>query len=116
MTSLPILQQDKSTQLTTNPFIANEQKERELQLIESEANNIIATTAKNNTIKEMSLKDINTKISTSFIGFLDDLFIKPNDTPWIQYISEILQKDERYTYIGILLILIGFYFLLARSN
>lgn len=111
----PILQQDKSS-ITTNPFIPNEQKERELEILEKQANTILANQAKQDSIKEMTLKDINTKIASSVIGFFDDLYIKPENMTWKEYLPTILQKEERYTYIGILFILIGVYLLLAKSK
>jgi hypothetical protein len=112
----PILQQDKSSIVTSNPLIPNEQKEREIIVtdISNTANNNNANAK--NTVKNMSIQDINKKIGTSVIGFFDDLFLKPENVPWKEYLPTILQKDERYTYIGILCILIGFYLLLARSN
>jgi hypothetical protein len=109
----PILQQDKSSMVTSNPLIPNEQKEREIIVTDSNSN---INTSNKTTVKNMSIQDINKKIGSSVIGFFDDLFLKPENVPWKEYLPTILQKDERYTYIGILCILIGFYLLLARSN
>jgi hypothetical protein len=107
----PILQQDKSSIVTTNPLIHNKQLERELQE-ENQATN----KSNSNSIKEMSLQDINNKIASSVIGLFDDLYMKPENMTWKEYLPIILQKEERYTYIGILLIFIGVYLLLARSK
>lgn len=108
---VPILQQERSS-ITTNPFIPNEQKTLELETLDKEANKIIEEAwvkSKSNSIKNLSLNDINQNVSSSFIGLIDDLFTKPKETPWKEYIVEIFNKDQRFTYIGILFILIAVY-------
>ena len=113
---VPILQQERS-QIITNPFIPNVQKEKELETIDKQANDIIEQAYnknKTNSIANLSVSDINKNLSQSVIGFLDDLFLKPQDVPWKTYLPMILQKDQRYTYIGILFIIIAFYMLLIH--
>lgn len=108
---IPILQQERSS-IITNPFIPNEQKTLELETLDKEANKIMEDAwikNKSNSIINLSLTDINRNISSSFIGLMDDLFKKPKDIPWKEYIVEIFNKDQRYTYIGILFILIAIY-------
>lgn len=113
----PILQQDRSN-IVTNPFIPNDQKEKELQTINKEANDIIEreyNKNKTSSILNQPIKDINKNIAGSVIGILDDLFNKPDDTEWTAYIQTILQKDQRYAYIGILFILIAVYSLIVYN-
>jgi hypothetical protein len=113
----PILQQDRSN-IVTNPFIPNVQKERELETINKEASDIIEkeyNKNKTSSILNQPIKDINKNIAGSIIGILDDLFNKPDDTDWTSYIQTILQKDQRYAYIGILFILIAVYSLIVYS-
>ena len=113
---VPILQQEKSN-ITTNPFIPNEQKIKELEIIDKKANKIIEdayNTNKTTSISNLSIKDIIINISDSVIGLLDDLFVKPENIDWPNYISSILQKNQRYTYIGILFLIIAFYMLLVH--
>jgi hypothetical protein len=113
----PILQQDRSN-IVTNPFIPNVQKERELETINKEASDIIEkeyNKNKTSSILNQPIKDINKNIAGSVIGILDDLFNKPDDTDWTSYIQTILQKDQRYAYIGILFILIAVYSLIVYS-
>lgn len=113
---VPILQQERSS-IITNPFIPNEQKTSELQILDTEANKIMEDAwikNKNNSIKNLSINNINQNVSSSFIGLMDDLFMKPKDKPWREYIVEIFSKDQRYTYIGILFILIAIYTLLSN--
>jgi hypothetical protein len=112
---VPILQQERSS-ITTNPFIPNEQKEMELRMMDVEANKIIEEAYKKNkttSISYLSIQDINKNISSSTIGVLDDLFKKPPHVPWSDYLLNIIQKDQRYTYIGVLLILIAIYMLIV---
>jgi hypothetical protein len=112
---VPILQQEKSN-ITTNPFIPNEQKIKELEIIDKEANKIIEDAYNKNktsSISNLSIKDIITNISDSVIGLLDDLFSKPENINWKDYLSSILQKNQRYTYLGILFLIIAFYMLLV---
>jgi hypothetical protein len=113
---VPILQQEKSN-ITTNPFIPNDQKIKELEILDQEANKIIEDAYNKNkttSISNLSIKDIITNIADSVIGFIDDLLSKPVDIPWKDYISSILQKNQRYTYIGILFLIIAFYMLLVH--
>ena len=113
---VPILQQEKSN-ITTNPFIPNDQKIKELEIIDERANKIIEEAYNKNkttSISNLSIKDIITNISDSVIGILDDLFLKPENINWKDYISIILKKNQRYTYIGVLFLIIAFYMLLTH--
>lgn len=104
-----ILQQNPSS-ITTNPFIPSEQRYIELQSIENDANKIIEDhyiKNKTTSIKYKTLQEINENISNSIIGIIDDLFKKPETTGWGVYIIEIFTKEQRYAYIGILLIIIS---------
>jgi len=115
---IPILQQERS-QITTNPFIPNEQQTFELEQLDTKANQIIEETYnknKTNSIANLNLRDISKNISSSFIGILDDIFNKPEDIKWIDYIFFIFQKDQRYAYIGIVLLMIAFYMMIIRDN
>jgi hypothetical protein len=98
-----ILQQEKS-KITTNPFIPNEQKIREFEIIDKEANEIIKKAHDKNNIYNVSISEINSRISKSTIGFFNDLFLKPEKENWIEYLQLILLKEERYTYLGFVLI------------
>jgi len=106
---IPILQQPKSS-ITTNPFIPNEVKQMELEMIDQEANKIIQEQYRQSQasgIGNMSLKQLGQNISISYVGILDDLFVKPTNKSWDIYIFEIIQKDGRYGYLGILFIIIA---------
>ena len=66
----PILQQERS-QITTNPFIPNEQRILELEQLDKSANQIIEESYnknKTNSIANLNLRDISKNISSSFIG------------------------------------------------
>lgn len=115
---VPVLQQDKS-KITTNPFIPNQQREKELAVIQNDANKIIAEQYNKNTtssIKHQTLAEINVNIGKSLSGIFDDLFRKPTDTTWLAHLSNIFQKDQRYTYVGILCIFIAIVFILIQSD
>lgn len=96
MVSLPfenptnILSQTKSD-ITTNPFV-------------------IPAKIDNKTVPQ-----INSQVSISFIGFLDDLFNKPDDQTWINYLIIIIKKEERYNYFAVLLFFIALYILLIKN-
>lgn len=105
----PILQQEKSF-IVTNPFIPQKQQEKELQVIEKSANSIVENAYQQNqtsSIANVSLKNLTKNSSKAISGFFDDLFVKPQGTPWIKYLSHILFKDQRYAYIGFVLIFIA---------
>lgn len=87
-----ILTQTKSD-ITTNPFIKP---------------------VENDMPVNKSLNEINTNVSITFMGFLDDLFNKPDNQSWPSYLVEIIRKDERYNYFGILLFFISLYILLIK--
>jgi hypothetical protein len=114
--AVPILKQERS-QITTNPFIPNSQKIKELEELDKDAAEIIETEYNKNkttSIYNLSIKEINKNVSSSVIGLLDDLFKKPKDIPWRLYIQMIIQKDQRYTYIGVLFIIVAIYMLLVK--
>lgn len=114
---IPILEQERS-KITTNPFIPNEQRIIELEDLDKQANLIIEeqyNRNKTNSIANLTISDINKNISSSFIGFFNDLFTKPSDMPWRIYIPMILERDQRYTYLGVLLIFIAVYMLAVRK-
>jgi len=112
----PILQQERS-QITTNPFIPNEQRILELEQLDKSANQIIEESYnknKTNSIANLNLRDISKNISSSFIGISEDLFNKPEDVKWVDYIFLIFQKDQRYAYIGVVLLMIAFYMMIIK--
>jgi len=86
---VPILQQPPSN-MTTNIFIPKNDQD-------------IVTVERENA-DDLSM---NEQISNSFIGFLNDLYNKPEDINWSTYLIQILKKNNRYTYFGILLIIIA---------
>ena len=99
-----ILAMERSN-ITTNPFIPNKQKIKEFEMIDNMANEIIKKAYEKNDIYNYSINDISKKISSSFIGFLDELFIKPPNENWFEYLQVILLKEDRYVYFGFVLIL-----------
>lgn len=84
---IPILQQE-SSKITTNTLIPK------LSTIE------IKSPPLNNPIQIEYL----TKISSSFIDFFNDSFVKREDVSWITHLQTITFKNNRYYYIGIFLI------------
>ena len=85
---VPILQQQKA-QMTTNPFIRSVEQVNETE-----------------TEKIPSNPKINSQLSISIIGFMDDCLNKPDDIEWKHYAPIILHKENRFTYIFILVLFI----------
>jgi len=110
----PILLQERS-KITTNPFIPNEQREIELSMLDKRSNDILIKKNQQSKFTNLSIQQINANISKSVIELMDDLFMKPESESWIDYIKEIMQKDDRYSYIGILLILIAVYMIIVYN-
>ncbi len=102
---IPILQQ-KPSSITTNTLIpVNFQPQlQESQIQESRIQET----------QEYQV-NINQQISSDFIEFFNNMFEKPNDTPWPKYIIDIISKKKRYTYIGLFFILIAIYMLIIRN-
>lgn len=111
---IPILKQDASA-INTNPFIPNEQRERELTIIQSQANKIVEDAYKQNktsSITNLTLQQIGNNISGSFTGLIYDLVNKPSDKSWLPYIEESVTKEQRYTYFGIVMVILALYMLI----
>jgi hypothetical protein len=98
-----ILSQDKS-KITTNPFIPNEQKIKEITEIQKDSNRILKAANKKTNLLDTSINELIDKISKSFLDFLEDVFKKPNDMTYLNYIQVILLKEDRYIYLGFILI------------
>lgn len=92
-----VLSQQKSD-ITTNPYIISTKsiKEEEQQHVNPK------------------FSEINSNLSYSVLGLFDDLFVKPDNEYWKDYIPMILSKDDRYNYLGVFLLLIAFYILLIK--
>ena len=103
----PILKQQKSALVTTNPLIKN--SSQDTVQVTSDTNEMFSRMG----IADKSLRDINTNVSDSVIGFMDDLFNKPHDVPWRHYTFLILKRDNRYSYFGVLFIFIAIFILLT---
>ena len=105
---IPILQQ-KPSSITTNTLIpVNFQP----QIQETQESQIQETQIQETQEYQVN---INQQISSDFIEFFNNMFEKPNDTPWPKYIIEIISKKKRYTYIGLFFILIAIYMLIIRN-
>ena len=53
-------------------------------------------------------------MANSIVNAFNELFQKPKDISIFEYIPIVLKKDERYGYIGILLICIAIFYLLTK--
>jgi hypothetical protein len=116
-TTVPILRQDKS-QIITNPFIPNVQREKEILQIQRNANSIVEQANKENnttSIANTSLKDIHKNTILALSGGFNDMFNKPSEVTWIQHLLYIIIKDQRYAYIGIVLIITAIVVYLMKS-
>lgn len=113
---VPILQQSKSF-ITTNPFIPESQRMLELEALDTEANAIIQEQYNRNvvsSVKSQSLGNIAKNMSGSIIGIMDDMFAKPSGVPLMQYMQAVFQRDQRYAYIGMFLLLLAVYLALTK--
>lgn len=114
---VPILQQNKSS-IITNPFIPNEQKEFEIELLNKEASEILEKEyqeKQRDSIKNQTIEGIFKKMINSILGVLDDIFKKPEDINFFHHLLNILSKENRYAYIGVFLILMVIIYNLLRG-
>lgn len=95
-----ILQQPKSA-IITNPLIPNTHSNIDIEYI-------------NNHKEKSAIQQLHSNIASSCIGLLDDLLQKPSSTTWNEYIIVVLKKDDRYNYIGILILVVAFFILLIK--
>ena len=115
-TSTNILSEQSSV-ITTNPFINDTEKQKEIQDLQDQINLIIKKDYNKNSInsiQNLSLLDINHNIGISCIELMNDLLNKPKHVPWTYYIQESFKKNQRYTYIGFLLIFISIFYLIIN--
>lgn len=91
-----ILRQSKA-KITTNPFIKPLDSDTSTEQFEEPQKKH----------KNIPFTEINENLSLNFIGFIDDIFNKPDDDNWINYLTVILNKDDRYTYFAIFLFLVA---------
>lgn len=110
-TPIPILQQNTSS-INTNPFLMDNNKIN-IDRSETQTQNDIEIENENEKRNEkvyMTNLDIEyffKDFSINIIDFLNDLLDKPHDESWVYYLVYILYKNNRYTYIGILSIIIA---------
>lgn len=110
-TPIPILQQNTSS-INTNPFLMDNNK---INIIKSDSqteNDIENENQKEREKENIYMTNLDIEyffkdFSINIIDFLNDLLDKPNDDSWISYLVYILYKNNRYTYIGILSIIIA---------
>jgi len=64
------------------------------------------------TPKVLSLQGLGNNVSNTLLGILDDLFTKPDNISWMSYLSQVLLKDDRFTFFGIfIIVLAGFIYI-----
>ena len=108
VTQIPI--QQLTDDIQPHAFISESQKQQELNNLQKEANHIFDKSFVHESgIQNLSILEINNRISDSVVGILNDIYIKPSNEDWIPYFFKILKYKERYTYIGIILIFISLY-------
>ena len=108
--SVSILKQSRSDFITTG-LISADQRKKELDSITVEANEIVDATFKerNKGIQDLTLKEILTNTSDTAVGIVHDLTNKPKQVNWLEHLKVTVTKDQRYMYIGILLLFFGVY-------
>lgn len=113
---IPVLQQNSST-IFPNPFVPVQQQQKEMEQIQAQANVIVEqayASARTSSIRNLSLQQIARNIANSVVGFVDDMFKKPPTVPWPAHIQRMLEKEQRYAYIGIIFVAVAFYLLLLK--
>ena len=112
MNPLAILQQQKAA-LTKNEFLVKE----EIRQIKNrqDIDNFNDKLQKDTDANYVNFNNsINKNLSITLIGFTDDLLNKPHETHWKHYLPIILEKDDRYIYLLILIIFITFFIILIN--
>lgn len=102
-TNIPILQQPKSN-IITNPLIIPKEDPEEINDMNE-----------NNDISDMTLSQINQNVSSSFLGLCQDILQKPKEERWNNYIFIIIQKDNRYKFLLILVFFIFIFYIIVKA-
>jgi hypothetical protein len=112
---ISILKQSRSDFITTG-LISAEARNKELKEIEVLSNEIVSKvhTEKEKSIRYMTLQEILTNTSDACISIITELTSKPKSTSWGEYIQVVLTKDDRYMYVGILLVVLSIWIYLLR--
>jgi len=121
---VPILQQPKAD-LTTNPFISGTTPTQQIstqqttpQISTQQISTQQTTTPQSTQENDSSLPgvigftDFNKKMSNSIMGIMDDMYEKPNDVSWQEYIPYVVGKESRYNYLGVTIIFIIMFIIL----
>jgi hypothetical protein len=67
------------------------------------------------TFSDLTIKDILSNTANVIILVSQELFTKPQTTPWTEYLIETCTKEDRYLYLGTLLIITSLYFMMVSN-
>ena len=106
---VPILQQPKAD-LTTNPFISGTTPTQQMTPPSTQQ---ISTQENDSSLSGViGFTDFNKKMSNSIMGMMDDMYEKPNNVSWQEYIPYVVGKEHRYNYLGVTIIFIIMFIIL----
>lgn len=100
---IPVLQQPKS-QVLSNSLVPNTLQEETVQL----------PTHNTPSLLDISIRNVATGMSSSVLGFMEDIFHKSDSDSWIEHFQYSAIKEQRYMYFGILCIFIASILLLFK--
>jgi hypothetical protein len=97
------------TEIPNNTILID--PEMRINLLQQKANEEVKFKEKN---EKLSFDKINNRLSNALLDILDDFYTKPDNINWFPYISQTLQKDDRFTYLGIFLLILALFISLIR--
>jgi hypothetical protein len=106
---LPVLQQPKAY-MTTNVPHSNK------VVVVSPVGVSPVNETENTAVVDMSIRDLLQKVSSSFDDMVLEAYEKPKDVTVLQHIWIVCQKNERYFFIAILLLIFVFVMLFFESG
>ena len=99
---------------TTTPTISTTETTPSNSIMPTNFTTNSTTNSTETTIENHSFSKIVENTSITFVGILDDIYRKPDDVSWLEYIRQIVVKNNRFNYIAIILFFIVLYILLVK--
>lgn len=90
----------------------NERTER----MSDEENKRMARDTESNKIKSLTVDELIKDMSSSLLSLIDELYEKPYDISWLDYLQQILTKGRRITYIGAVFVILSVFIMFINNN
>jgi hypothetical protein len=81
-----------------------------------EENKKVKKEIETNKVPKMTIQELIEDMSKSLLSLIDELYEKPDNESWSNYLQEILTKDRRMTYLGTLFVILSVFIMFINNN